>query len=154
MTELLSIEFSAFFKSLFDIWELTCIHDLNTMWLHLSCLWSFGPVQFLMLHQSHSLLWLYEVTFHLLNLPTNPYHFACLCACLLFYLWCNNLVNGTSNRPFPLQHWVNSAWPVLGIPRRTGIPLGLHSDWTGTGTNNLAAVGWWTSPSGVLVESK
>ena len=36
---------------------------------------------------------------------------------------------------------VNSDWPVLGIPSRTGIPLGLHSDWTGTGTNNLAVVG-------------
>ena len=38
---------------------------------------------------------------------------------------------------------VNSDRPVLGIPSRTGSPLGLHSDWTGTGigTNNLAVVG-------------
>ena len=49
---------------------------------------------------------------------------------------------------------VNSAWPVLGIPSRTGIPLGLRSDWTGTGTDNLAEVGWWTSPSGLPVESE
>ena len=36
---------------------------------------------------------------------------------------------------------VDSDRPVLGIPSRTGSPLGLHSDWTGTGTSNLAVVG-------------
>ena len=36
----------------------------------------------------------------------------------------------------------------------TGTPLGLHWDWTGTGSGQLAGVGWGTSPSGVPVESR
>ena len=49
---------------------------------------------------------------------------------------------------------VECTWTVLGIPRTTCIPVGLHWDWIGTGTKQLAVVGWWTSPSGLLVESK
>ena len=36
----------------------------------------------------------------------------------------------------------------------TGTPLGLHWDWTGTGSGQLAGVGWGTSPSGVRAESE
>ena len=49
---------------------------------------------------------------------------------------------------------------VLGLPRTskdysdsTGTPLGLHSDWTGTGSEQLAGVGWGTSFSRIPVES-
>ena len=36
----------------------------------------------------------------------------------------------------------------------TGTPLGLHLDWTGTVSEQLAGVGWRTSPSRILVESQ
>jgi hypothetical protein len=77
-----------------------------------------------------------------LGVRTMPKHhtFLCLSKQLRLSSPRDRLINCPSGLLVPSVQ-VNSAWPVLGIPSRTGIPLRLHLDWTGTGTNNLAVVG-------------